>query len=344
MSAALGEVPAQAVDENAKGDKGPSQWALAAAEKYGLVALFVVILLIFSLWGKTSSTFPTLANLASTIGNQATLLVISIGMVIPLIAGEIDLSVGATAGATSVVTSAAMANFHQGLAVAIAAGMVFAVIVGMVIGVLVARVSANSFVITFGVATVLGGLVQWYTKSLPITSNISQGLQNFGSLNWVGVPRMTVVLIPIFAGAVILQDRTPYGRHLQAIGSNKRAAHLVGVRVGTTTFLSFVISALTAGVGGILLTARSGGASPDAGTTLLFPAFTAVFLGMACIRPGKPNVVGTTIAVFFLAAAVSGLTMAGAQSWVNDVFDGVALLIAISMATWFGRQQGVKRI
>jgi ribose transport system permease protein len=343
MSAALGEAHSPAL-EGTETEKGPSQRALEIAEKYGLVAVFVTLLLIFSLWGQTSSTFPTMANLAATVGNQATLLVISIGMVIPLLAGEIDLSVGATAGATSVVTAAAMANFHTGLLVAIIAGMIFALIIGVVIGVLVARVSANSFVITFGVATVLGGLVEWYTKSLPITSNISQGLQNFGSLNWLGVPRMTVVLIPIFVGALILQDRTPYGRHLQAIGSNKRAAHLVGVRVGTFTFLSFVISALTAGIGGILLTARSGGASPNAGTTLLFPAFTAVFLGMACIRPGKPNVVGTTVAVFLLAAAVSGLTMAGAQAWVNDVFDGVALLVAISLATWFGRKQGVKRI
>jgi ribose transport system permease protein len=338
------DVPAQALSHPDTTPRRPARIPLILAERYGLVVLFIAMLLIFSLWGRTSSTFPTRANLADTIGDQATLLVISIGMVIPLLAGEIDLSVGAIAGATSVVVSAAMSNHGLSLPVAILLGMVFAVIVGAINGVLVARVSANSFVITFGVATVLGGLVEWYTKSLPITANISQGLINFGTLKWLGLPRMVVVLIPLIVIFVIVQDRTPYGRYLQAIGSNKRAAQLMGIRVDIVTLSSFVFSAFIAGIGGVLLTARSGGASPTAGSTLLFPAFTAVFLGMASIRPGKPNVIGTVLAVFFLAAAVSGFTQAGAATWVNDVFDGVALLIAISMATWFSRKQGTKRI
>lgn len=340
----LGEKPPQTLEPPAEQASRPAQLPLLLTERYGLVALFVAMLLFFSLWGRTSATFPSLANLAATIGDQSTLLVISIGMVIPLLAGEIDLSVGAVAGGAAVVASGAMAHHHLPLAVAMLLAMAFAVLVGAINGVLVARVSANSFVITFGVATVLGGLVEWYTHSLPITAHISQGLVNFGTLKWVGLPRLLVVLIPLIVIAVIVQDRTPYGRYLQAIGSNRRAAHLMGIRVDAVTFSSFVMSAFIAGIGGILLTARSGGASPTAGSTLLFPAFTAVFLGMASIRPGKPNVIGTVVAVFFLAAAVSGFTMAGAQTWVNDVFDGVALLVAISMATWFGRRQGVKRI
>ena len=206
------------------------------------------------------------------------------------------------------------------------------------------RVSANSFIITFGVATLIGGLLQWYTKALPITVNLPRQFQDFGNLQWFGVPRLLVAVIPILVLAVIVQDRTPYGRYLQAIGSNERAARLVGIRVPRTVFLSFVASSLLAGGAGILLTARSGGADPQAGPSFLFPAFAAVFLGMAMIRPGKPNVIGTVIAVFFLAAGVSGFSIAGADAWVRDVFNGIALLVAISMATWFGRRQGAKRI
>jgi ribose transport system permease protein len=151
-------------------------------------------------------------------------------------------------------------------------------------------------------------------------------------------------VVPIVILAVLIQDRTPFGRYLQAIGSNKRAAQLVGIRVSTLTFASFIASSLLAGIGGVLLLAQAGGATPDAGSTLLFPAFTAVFLGMATIRPGQPNVIGTVLAVLFLAAALSGLTMAGIASWVSDVFDGLALLVAVSVATWFARKQGAKRI
>jgi ribose transport system permease protein len=334
----------QAPESKPAQGRAPSRRLLGLGEAYGLLVVFAVTLLFFSLWGGTSAAFPTMANADSIIGGQSALMVVSVGMVLPLLAGEIDLSVGATAGASAVVTATAMSRFNLPLVVAIILGLVFALLIGVAVGMLVALVNANSFVITFGVATVLGGLVTWYTNSLPITSNISVGLQNFGTLNWLGLPRTLVVTVPIIVIAILVQDRTPFGRYLQAIGSNKRAAQLVGIRVARVTFSSFIASSLMAGIGGVLLLAAAGGATPDAGSTLLFPAFTAVFLGMATIRPGQPNVLGTVAAVLFLAAAVSGFTMAGIASWVSDVFDGLALLAAISIATWFARKQGAKRI
>jgi len=335
------DVAAESDDPQARVSTGLT---LRMAETYGFVLAFVAVIIVFSVLPATGDTFASLANVRSIIGNQSTVLIISVGMVIPLLAGNIDLSVGATAGATSVVTAAAVSRFDVPLGLAIVLGMVFALIVGVVNGILIARVSANSFIITFGVGTLIGGLLQWYTKSLPITANLPKAFQNFGNQNWLGLPRLTFALIPIVIVALILQDHTPYGRHLQAIGSNERAARLVGIPVQRSILLSFVASSALAGAAGIILTARSGGADPAAGPSFLFPAFAAVFLGMAMIRPGKPNVIGTVIAVLFLAAAVSGFTMAGANSWVRDVFNGAALLIAISMATWFGKRQGAKRI
>ena len=325
-------------------DRHNSNRVLIFAEAYGFVVLFAIFALFFSFWPKTSHAFASMANVRSIIGTQASILIISVAMVLPLMAGNIDLSVGATAGVTSVVCAAAISRFGVPLVGAIALALGVALLVGVLNGILVARVSANSFIIPFGVATLIGGLLQWYTKALPITVNLPRQFQDFGNLQWFGVPRLLVAVIPILVLAVIVQDRTPYGRYLQAIGSNERAARLVGIRVPRTVFLSFVASSLLAGGAGILLTARSGGADPQAGPSFLFPAFAAVFLGMAMIRPGKPNVIGTVIAVFFLAAGVSGFSIAGADAWVRDVFNGIALLVAISMATWFGRRQGAKRI
>ncbi len=319
------------------------QTFLRVASAYGIVFLFVAILILFSTLPASASTFASLANLRSLINGQAVVMMIAVAMVIPLLSGNIDLTVGATAGLTSVVIATCVTRYHFSLVLAVSVGLVCAIAVGLVNGFLVARITADSFVITFGMQTLIAGLLIWYTNSLPVVSDLPAAFVDFSDQTWFGVPRLLLVLVIVIALAVIIQDRTPYGRHLQAIGSNERAARLVGIPVQRTVFVSFVISAFTAGLAGIVLTARSGGAVPSAGPSFLFPAFAAVFLGMAMIRPGKPNMLGTVVAVAFVSASVSGFTMLGASAWVQDVFNGAALVIAISMATLFARKQGARR-
>jgi ribose transport system permease protein len=133
--------------------------------------------------------------------------------------------------------------------------------------------------------------------------------------------------------------QTPYGRCLYAIGSNPRAARLVGIPVRRYVLLAFAAAGALAGLAGVLQTARTGGATADPGTSLLFPALAAAFLGATAIRPGQFNVVGTVIGVLFVAVSVSGLTLAGASDWVNPVFNGAALLVAVVLSSLLGRQR-----
>lgn len=316
---------------------------LRVISRYGIVLLFVAVLILFSALPQSSATFASVANVQSLINGQAVVMMIAVAMVIPLLSGNIDLTVGATAGLTAVVIATCVTRYQFNLVLAVSVGLVCAIAVGLVNGFLIARVTADSFVITFGMQTLIAGGLIWYTNSLPVVSNYPAAFVDFGDRTWFGVPRLTLVLVVVIAFAVIIQDRTPYGRHLQAIGSNARAARLVGIPVQRAIFLSFVISAFTAGLAGVVLTARSGGAVPSAGPSFLFPAFAAVFLGMTMIRPGKPNIVGTVVAVAFVSASVSGFTMLGASAWVQDVFNGAALVIAITVATLFARRQGARR-
>jgi ribose transport system permease protein len=132
---------------------------------------------------------------------------------------------------------------------------------------------------------------------------------------------------------------TKFGVELEAIGSNERAAKLVGIRVQRSIFLTFILSSLLAGVAGVLLTIRNGNGDPAAGPSFLFGALAAVFLGATTIRPGRYNVWGAMIGVFVVAIAVNGFTLLGAAAWLTPVFNGLALVGAVTVSTLMGRRR-----
>jgi ribose/xylose/arabinose/galactoside ABC-type transport system permease subunit len=217
---------------------------------------------------------------------------------------------------------------------------VLGAVIGLANGVLVTRFRLNSFVTTLAVATLLGGLIQWYTGGQTILVGISPDLVVFGSSTVAGIPRVVVVVAVIAAVLWYVLSHTPYGRSLYAIGANRRAAALVGIRSDRYVTISFTMAGTLASVVGILQLARTGSATADSGTSLLFPALAAAFLGATAMRPGFFNVVGTLIGVLFVSVAVSGLTLAGAQAWVSPVFNGAALLAAVGLSSYLGRHRG----
>jgi hypothetical protein len=186
------------------------------------------------------------------------------------------------------------------------------------------------------VATLLDGLVQWYTGGQSIANNISPGLVNSGL--WLGIP--PAVWLVALAAVIVwyLLDLTRSGRSLYAIGENLRAARLVGMPAARYTLVGFTLSGVLAGVAGVVLTSRTAGATDTDGTTLLFPALAAVFLGATAIKPGRFNVWGTVFGVALVAVSVSGLTLAGAADWVAPVFNGAALALAVGLSTLLRRR------
>lgn len=308
-------------------------------EPYALLGLLILIFIFFSVLPASADTFPTTNNLAFLAGNQTITMLLAVAVVVPLVAGHFDFSVGAIAASTSVVAATAMSSWGAGIVVAVLVSIAAGLLIGLVNGVFVAQLGMNSFVSTLGVATLLGGLIQLRTSGRPIITGISPGLIRFGSSRWLGVPKV------MFLGAIVVMiawyvlNHTPYGRALYAIGSNVRAAQLVGLPIRRYTLLAFVGSAALASVAGVVLTARTGGALADPGTSMLFPALAAAFLGATAVQRGRFNVAGTVIGVAFVSISVSGLTLAGADAWVNPVFNGIALLVAVAVSTLLARRQ-----
>lgn len=307
-------------------------------EAYALVFLLFVVALFFSLWPATSDTFPTLANLQILLGNQAVIGIVALGALIPLIANEWDLSIGAIAGVSSIVTALAMSN-GIGIVLSPLVGLAIGATLGLVNAVIVTKFGVNGVITTLGMATLLDGVTNQITGGLAITTDIPDAVVNFGLGNWFGIPSVIFALVFFVVVVTYVLGYTPFGRYLYAIGSNVGAAKLVGIRVKLVIASAFVCSGLLAAAGGVLSVARQAGADPRIGVGLMLPALAAAFLSAASIKPGRYNVGGVIVAIFFLAVINNGLALAGVPAYVSSYVNGAALIIGVGLAAYLGRRR-----
>ncbi len=320
-------------------ESGSDTWrkGLDLLERGGLPLLGVLLFAFFALNSTSGSVFVGNANIKNILGDQAVTGLVALAMVIPLTSGYFDFTVAGTTG----VVNVAMASIIGPHGWPVVPAMLFCLLIGAFIGVmtgfLVAKLKLNAFVVTLGGYTLLGGLAQLYTKGKFISEGMPTSFTSWGSQTWLGVPKPFYLLIVVALIAWYLLSNTPFGRHMESIGSNERAAQLVGIDTTRTIWISFVLSGLLAAVAGILQTSRAGSGSAETAAAFLFPAFTAVFLGATTIRPGRYNVWGTVIGVYFVAISVSGFTLLGAETWVQSVFNGGALIVAVAFTTFAKR-------
>ena len=316
-----------------------TQWRFEfASPKYALVILTVFVFLTFSFLPATNTTFPTGVNIGQILSNQAALTILAMGALIPLVADSFDLSIAANAGVAAVAVATSMSRYDQSLIISIVIGILLATAIGALNGCLIAYLHLNPFIVTLGGYALLIGLVNWYTDQQNITTGISPALMDFGSSEWLGIPRVTYLAAAAVLFTWYLVGHHPYGRQVQAIGSNARAAELVGINVRRKIAISFGLSGLLAGICGVAMASTSYGAIISQGPSLLFPMLTVVFLSATVITPGRYNILGTVIAIIFVSGSVSGLILAGASDWVYDAFNGAALIVAVIVSTLLTRR------
>lgn len=312
--------------------------SLALVERFGLVILLVAVTVFFAFWPTTSSLFPTGANIRTIAANESILVIAALAALIPLVAERFDLSVGAVVATSSICSAKMLAEWGVPLVVGILAGILAGALIGLVNGFVIAYWNANSLVITLGMSTLLAGLGAYLTGSNTILG-MPQSLLDFGNKSWSGVPRPVWLFIVVALGVSALLGLTVFGRRLLAIGSNESASRLVGMPVPRTVLIAFVASGALAGLAGVLVLARTGSASAGVGTGYTLPALAAIFLGSTTIRPGRFTVLGTFVGVFFVAISINGLTLAGAQDWVEPTFNGAAVVIAVAAAAVLAKRR-----
>ena len=323
--------------------RGPGAIAGGLLQRYSLVALLLASVVAYGTWSKTSEVFLQGAVFQNITSSQSVLAVLTLGLLIPMISGNLDLSIGSTAGLASIGTAGLFADTGAPLVVGVLFGISIGAVVGLVNGLVVTRFGIDSFIVTLGTASLILGAVNWYSKGNSIIQGIPQEVITFGGGLTLGVPNLVYVLIVAALVVYYLLEQTPYGRNLHAIGSNKAASRLVGIRVERDTCIAFVLSGTFAGLAGVMLLARSGAGNPQVGSGFTLTAIAAAFLGAASFKLGKLNVPGTLVAIFFLAVNITGLQFAGVANWISDVFTGLSLVLAVAFAGILSRPKKAAR-
>jgi ribose transport system permease protein len=300
--------------------------------RWGLLVVFGAVFAGFSAW--IPSRFPTSGNLQDILTSQPPGIFIAFAAMLVLVVGEFDLSIGATLGVAQYIVLKLITHYGLSWQMAILVTLAICACIGLANAVAVIGLGINSFIATIGVATILEGLVQWISSgNEPLFSGAPHGFTALAQTK-------ELVVLPVYyaLGAAIvlwaLLEFTVIGRQMRGTGANPNAARLSGIRTGRARTIAFVVAALLAGIGGILVTSQVGAADATSGPGYLLPAYAAAFLGATAIRPGFFNVWGTLIAIFLVAIGITGLQLKGVEVWVTPVFNGSVLLLAVAVSNF----------
>jgi len=302
------------------------------AANYGLAVIFVLVLIVFGLL--RPDTYLSQSNISNLLTSQAVTALLALAVMMPLTTGRFDLSVGYHVGFAQIMAIGLQVNGGLSWPAAAAIVIVLSIVIGAVNGFLVMRLRIDSFIATMGVGSLLYGISNWYTDGMQIAGfDLPDGYSGLaGAVAGIPIPAIVVAIV----GAIlwIVLERIPAGRGLYFIGSNPRAAELSGVDVERSVAATFVVAGMLCGVAGVLLGAILRSGTPSVGPEYLLPAFAAALLGATSIRPGRVNVGGTLLAILILAFAFSGVQQLGAAFYVEYLFNGAILIVAVALSVY----------
>lgn len=338
LTAQEGEVPdsGEVVSAPAARRRLPSAGRVASTHGLGLLCL--ALILIFSI--VLPSTFPTDLTLRGILSDQVPVLFLAFGEMIVIACGQYDLSVGYGIGATSIiVVGMQVQSPHMSWEVAILITLAAGLFIGLVNGVLVHYAKINSFIATLGTGYAVYGFSDWYTGGSQIAGNLPS---HFSALTGTigGIPVQAIFALVVGVVLWLCFEFLPIGRYMYALGSNERASELTGIPRGRYIVGAFMASGLLTAVAGVFVGSELGVGQSSLGPEYLLPAFVGALLGATTVRPGRVNVWGTCIAVLILAVGVSGLEQLGVSFFVEPLFDGATLIVAVGLAGLIARRRG----
>lgn len=298
-------------------------------DRFSGVYIFILFVVVFG--ALRPDTFLTLDTAHILASSQAINGLVAVAVLLPMLCGQFDLSVGANANLAAMVAVVLQVDHGWSVPFAVLAAVTVGAIVGALNGFVVVRLGVSSFIATLGMGTILFAFQTIVTDSqLPAVPTAS-AWTTLTQHEVFGFQVVFVYLLVLSLVAWWVVERTPVGRYMRATGFNPEAARLAGVRTGRWSWLSLSASGTIAAFAGVLYVSLTG-PSVSFGGSLLLPAFAAVFLGSTQLMPGRFNVWGTILAIVVLATGVLGLQLITSISWINDMFNGVALIAAVALA------------
>ena len=311
----------------------------AAAERYGLVVAWIVLIVFFGAITPTMFTWPPYASM---LGFNAIIVVLTLGLIVPLTAGDFDLSVASTLTLSAMLVAILNVKGGAPIPVAVACAIAVGALVGAINAFFILYFRIHSLIVTLGVGYFINGVILWVSNSAVVFgASLTPLVAAVFSTKWLGVSLLfwyalilTILLWYVF-------EFTATGRRLLFVGRGREVARLSGVKVDRVRAISLVSSGVIAAIAGVLYTGMRGSADPSSGLSFLLPAFAAAFLGSTAIYPGRFNAWGAFVGVYFLSTGILGLNFWGADSFVQNLFYGGGLVVAVSISQLVRKRQAM---
>jgi ribose transport system permease protein len=296
--------------------------------RYGLLLAWLAVIVTFSLLEPT--IFFTLGNFSTIFGSQAVLLMLAIATLFSLTVGEFDLSVTGSFGMSYVLLGVLHINNGWPISAAIATALLSGVVIGLINAFFIVKVGVQSIVVTLGSGTLLIGISQAISPQVLV--GVSEA---FVSAIRFRVAEVSVAFwLAAFLTLITwyVYSFTPLGRYLFFVGSGREVSRLAGIKVDAIRAGALVTTATISAAAGVVLAGTLGSVDPTVANSYLLPAFAAAFLGATAVTPGRFNPIGTFIAVYFLVTGITGLQILGYSGWIESVFYGGSLVVAVVLS------------
>lgn len=312
-------------------DKPRRNWLKDVMIRFGFLVLFAGFFAFFAAW---SPVFLQGQNLINIIEGSAILLILALGMTLIVATGGIDLSVGIALDFGAAFAIVAMKEYDAGWLTAVCVGVGGGALVGIFNSILIVGLRISPFMATIGTFFIGSSMQRIFTDGGgPISHRqMPDGFRNIAMGDLWGIPAEVIIAGTLALIYFILLERSILGRRIHAMGMQRSAAIVAGIRVNRTLILCYVLAAATCAVAGLIAAASIRMFTPLSGFSYLLDAIAAVFIGAALHPRGRPNVPGTIVGVLFLGMIINGLTLMGLNFNTRDGVSGIILVSALALA------------
>jgi ribose transport system permease protein len=296
-------------------------------------AMVVVMLLVIAYFSYRSARFGTLENWQTIAIAAAPFALIALGQTLVILTGGIDLSVGSVIAVSAMAAAATVKDRPEQLAVAVLVGLLVGLAAGCVNGFLVSRLNVPPFVATLGMLTTASGLAFVIGGGAPI-NGLPESFGAIANTRVVGIQLPVLVMIVGIVALALVMSRTAFGMRVYAVGGNRVAAELAGVKVRRVLFTVYALSGLLAGLSGVILASRVISGPPTLGAGYELDAIAAVVIGGASLMGGRGSIWGTALGLLLIQTLNNGFDLLTVPAYWQSVIKGVLIVAAVAVDVW----------
>lgn len=326
---------------NAAGTKRGTGSVFEFLYRYGTLLTIVILIVVF---GTTTDNFLNYSNIINILRAISITAIIATGLTVSLAVGGFDLSVGSTASIANALVISIFVWHGGQIGVSLIVTIIFCLLLGLVNAFLVINFKIQDMLMTLATMFVFQGIALTYTRGATVSENMimhdgdyATGVipAFFGRLG--KEPWIIIIMLLVVLTAHLFLTYTKHGRYMYMIGGNPEAAKLSGIAVGKYRLVAYLLSALFAGIGGIILGARVMSAEVNSGSPYLMEAVAAAFIGYSVLGAGKPNAFGTFVGAVLVGILTNGLIMLSVPYYAENIVKGSVLALALGI-TYYKRK------